>query len=45
MADKEEHKSHRIGWLKVSVLGANDGILSTASHIIGVAAEMQHKEA
>lgn len=34
----EEHKSHRIGWLRAAVLGANDGIVSTASLIIGVAA-------
>ena len=34
----EFHRSHRIGWLRASVLGANDGIVSTASLIIGVAA-------
>lgn len=34
----EQHKSHRIGWLRAAVLGANDGIVSTASLIIGVAA-------
>ncbi len=34
----EFHKSHRIGWLRAAVLGANDGIVSTASLIIGVAA-------
>jgi VIT1/CCC1 family predicted Fe2+/Mn2+ transporter len=33
MSDKEEHKSHRIGWLRAAVLGANDGIVSTASLI------------
>ncbi len=33
----EIHKSHRIGWLRAAVLGANDGIVSTASLIIGVA--------
>jgi len=32
------HKSHRTGWLRAAVLGANDGIVSTASLIIGVAA-------
>ncbi len=32
------HKSHRAGWLRAAVLGANDGIVSTASLIIGVAA-------
>ena len=34
----ERHKTHRTGWLRASVLGANDGILSTASLIVGVAA-------
>lgn len=35
---KEDHKSHRTGWLRAAVLGANDGIVSTASLVIGVAA-------
>ena len=35
---KNEHFSHRVGWLRAVVLGANDGIVSTASLIIGVAA-------
>ncbi|MDO9050149.1 MAG: VIT family protein [Methylotenera sp.] len=34
----EFHRSHRIGWLRAAVLGANDGIVSTASLVIGVAA-------
>lgn len=34
----ERHRSDRIGWLRASVLGANDGIVSTASLILGVAA-------
>lgn len=34
----ERHYSHRVGWLRAAVLGANDGIVSTASLIIGVAA-------
>jgi VIT1/CCC1 family predicted Fe2+/Mn2+ transporter len=34
----ERHRSDRIGWLRASVLGANDGIVSTASLIVGVAA-------
>ncbi|MDV6343383.1 VIT family protein [Nitrosomonas sp. Is37] len=38
MAHKEDHRSHRTGWLRAAVLGANDGIVSTASLIIGVAA-------
>jgi VIT1/CCC1 family predicted Fe2+/Mn2+ transporter len=38
MTHDEEHKAHRVGWLRAAVLGANDGIVSTASLIIGVAA-------
>ncbi|MEQ9561941.1 MAG: VIT1/CCC1 transporter family protein, partial [Woeseiaceae bacterium] len=38
MTHAEEHRSHRTGWLRAAVLGANDGIVSTASLIIGVAA-------
>lgn len=38
MTYHEHHRSHRSGWLRASVLGANDGIVSTASLIIGVAA-------
>ena len=34
----ESHRTHHIGWLRAAVLGANDGIVSTASLIIGVAA-------
>jgi vacuolar iron transporter family protein len=34
----EKHRTHRIGWLRAAVLGANDGIVSTASLIVGVAA-------
>jgi VIT1/CCC1 family predicted Fe2+/Mn2+ transporter len=35
---KERHRTDRIGWLRAAVLGANDGILSTASLVLGVAA-------
>lgn len=35
---KEYHRIERIGWLRAAVLGANDGIISTASLLIGVAA-------
>ncbi len=35
---REFHRSDRIGWLRASVLGANDGIVSTASLVLGVAA-------
>lgn len=38
MAHRELHRTARIGWLRAAVLGANDGIVSTASLIIGVAA-------
>ena len=38
MNQNEGHRSHRIGWLRAAVLGANDGIVSTASLVIGVAA-------
>lgn len=33
----EHHRTHRIGWLRAAVLGANDGIVSTASLLVGVA--------
>jgi vacuolar iron transporter family protein len=35
---KERHRTDRIGWLRAAVLGANDGIVSTASLVVGVAA-------
>ncbi|MEZ6015708.1 MAG: VIT family protein [Planctomycetota bacterium] len=38
MSHHETHRTHRIGWLRAAVLGANDGIVSTASLVIGVAA-------
>ena len=38
MTHHEVHRAHRTGWLRAAVLGANDGIVSTASLIIGVAA-------
>lgn len=45
MSHAEIHRSHRIGWLRAAVLGANDGIVSTASLIIGVAAaNASHEE-
>jgi vacuolar iron transporter family protein len=36
--NKEQHRTGRIGWLRATVLGANDGILSTSSLQLGVAA-------
>ncbi len=38
MTHHEMHRSHRTGWLRAAVLGANDGIVSTSSLIIGFAA-------
>ncbi len=38
MVHHERHRTERIGWLRAAVLGANDGIVSTASLLIGVAA-------
>jgi VIT1/CCC1 family predicted Fe2+/Mn2+ transporter len=38
MRHRERHRTERIGWLRAAVLGANDGIVSTASIIVGVAA-------
>src|SRR5271166_2847069 len=37
MPPREQHRIGRIGWLRAAVLGANDGILSTASLVLGVA--------
>ncbi|HEX5787095.1 MAG TPA: VIT family protein [Woeseiaceae bacterium] len=44
MTHPEKHRSHRVGWLRAAVLGANDGIVSTASLVIGVAAANASKE-
>jgi VIT1/CCC1 family predicted Fe2+/Mn2+ transporter len=38
VAKNERHRTERIGWLRAAVLGANDGILSTSSLVLGVAA-------
>src|SRR5262245_56780983 len=45
MRHRERHRSERIGWLRASVLGANDGIVSTASLVLGVAAAEATKQA
>ena len=42
---RERHRTNRIGWLRAGVLGANDGILSTASLIVGVAAAQASRSA
>ena len=34
----EMHRTHRIGWLRASVLGANDGVVSVSSLVVGIAA-------
>jgi VIT1/CCC1 family predicted Fe2+/Mn2+ transporter len=44
MRHTETHKSERIGWLRAAVLGANDGVVSTASLIVGVAAATADRE-
>src|SRR5512133_498790 len=38
MRHPELHRTGRIGWLRAAVLGANDGIVSTASLVVGIAA-------
>ena len=38
MRHKERHRTEHIGWLRAAVLGANDGLISTASLVVGVAA-------
>jgi len=42
---RDRHYVGRVGWLRAAVLGANDGIVSTASLILGVAATQQSKTA
>ena len=37
ISHNERHRSNRIGWLRAAVLGANDGVISTASLLLGVA--------
>src|SRR5512145_2427795 len=38
MPHRERHRTERVGWLRAAVLGANDGVVSTASLVVGVAA-------
>jgi vacuolar iron transporter family protein len=42
---RELHRTDRVGWLRAAVLGANDGIVSTASLMVGVAAASQGRSA
>ncbi len=44
MAHREKHRTDRIGWLRAAVLGANDGIVSTASLVLGVAAAQANSQ-
>ena len=44
MQNIERHRTDRIGWLRAAVLGANDGIVSTASLLVGVAAAETTRE-
>ena len=44
LMQKENHYINRSGWLRAAILGANDGILSTASVVIGVAAASVERE-
>ncbi len=44
MPHPESHRSHRVSWLRAAVLGANDGIVSTASLVIGIAAASASSE-
>jgi VIT1/CCC1 family predicted Fe2+/Mn2+ transporter len=45
MRHLESHRTERIGWLRATVLGANDGLISTASLVVGVAAAGSSTEA
>jgi VIT1/CCC1 family predicted Fe2+/Mn2+ transporter len=44
MPHREWHRTERIGWLRAAVLGANDGIVSTASLVVGVAAASSNRQ-
>ena len=43
-AHAEPHRTHRVGWLRAAVLGANDGLISTSSLLVGVAAAAATRE-
>ncbi|MEW9808245.1 VIT family protein [Mesorhizobium sp. ZMM04-5] len=45
LSHSEVHMVHRIGWLRAAVLGANDGVVSTASLVVGVAAAGSGRDA
>jgi VIT1/CCC1 family predicted Fe2+/Mn2+ transporter len=44
MAQPERHRTQHIGWMRAAVLGANDGLISTSSLIVGVAAAASTKD-
>jgi vacuolar iron transporter family protein len=44
MENRERHRTRRIGWLRAAVLGANDGIVSTASLVLGVAGAESNRQ-
>lgn len=43
MAQRETHRTEHIGWLRAAVLGANDGLISTSSLVVGVAAAQSQR--
>jgi len=43
MAHRERHRSESVGWLRAAVLGANDGLISTSSLVVGVAAAQSER--
>src|SRR2546421_13035513 len=45
MRHRETHRSENVGWLRAAVLGANDGLISTSSLIVGVAAAQPQRQA
>ena len=45
MVHREFHRTHDIGWLRASVLGANDGLISTSSLVVGVASAQPSRDA
>src|SRR5512146_838930 len=44
MRHGESHRAERIGWLRAAVLGANDGLISTSSLVVGVAAARSDRD-
>ena len=44
MSHAERHRTQLIGWLRAAVLGANDGLISTSSLVVGVAAAQADRD-